>query len=178
MTTDELFKRNRFFTLKTNNKIEEFDSLETCFEQHDIKLIILDKFKCISNNGSSYDKRISEFTFYSSEKKEIKITLNKWSINQIHTISRLNKEVYFKIEFKDPLGRLRFLNYHIEAIEAKELKDNINNHDLKIVQEALKSLDKLSIYESWEHYDLMLENEKLKQEIEDLKKQLSRNNSI
>jgi len=163
-------ERDRFFVIKSNDQEDEYITLEKCYEQNDIKFIVHDKFSSMYN-WYSHNYRFSEFIFYSKDKRQIKLNANNWTIEKIETAHKREYLITFRVTFSDPLERIRIIVIKIPY------KKGTKTHDLLIVFEAIKKLNEISIFQNWKQYDLMTENEKLKEEIESLKTQLAQKNN-
>jgi hypothetical protein len=157
MTPTSSIKRERYFVIKTNGIIEEYNSFDDAAKQGDRKLLIIDKFKEFYTPLGGYDWRISNYEFFIDKDKQTKLICNNWTVEVIDITSKTSNNLDFIVTFSDPLKRIRRFPFAI-----KRRMETSNSHDLEIVVMTLDELNKLSKYHNWEQIDLVSENEKLK----------------
>jgi hypothetical protein len=168
MATLESSKNERYFVLKTNDVIEEFDSLDTALHQKNRKILIVDKFKEFFTPVGGYPWRISNFEFFTDSKTATKLACNNWTIETFDITYKSSSKILFTLTISDPLQRIK--RFPFEISRGKETPDS---HDLDVVLSALKELNQLSKFHNWEQIDLKNENEKLKAEIKKLSDKLN-----
>ncbi|MBN8787981.1 MAG: hypothetical protein J0I84_12905 [Terrimonas sp.] len=163
----ETSKNERYFVLKTNDVIEEFDSLDSALRQKDRKILIVDKFKELYTPDGGYPWRISNFEFFSDSRTATKLTCNNWTIETFNITYKSSSRIKFTLTISDPFQRIKRFPFEI-----KRGKETPDSHDLDVVLCALKELNRLSKFHDWEQIDLYKENEILKEKIKELSDKL------
>ncbi len=162
---DKFSEKNRIFLIRKDESIEEYLDLESIIcPSEDIELIIIDKFRDLID--STYKSwRRSKFTLYNAFKKEIKYSLNKWTIEDFDIIYIDTNRIKVNLIVSDYTNSIRTIKYEYK-------KPTASKNNIGLIPLGIKEFHKRSKYDNWKQYDLMIENETLKKEIEKLKEDI------
>ena len=108
----------------------------------------------------------SQYTFYDNTLKEISINISDWVLLKVFEPENRSREVFYSIS--DPLGEIReisnlFLNKN----------DWTEYFQINGICRIIKLLREISKYPDWSYYDLMKENEFMKETIINLTKEIN-----
>jgi hypothetical protein len=171
---NDLENKDRYFVLRANNKIEEYNSILEALKVNDEKVVIIDKFKKYITPQNGYDWKVSEFIFINNENLPYLLTSNSWKIHAIDTIYKSSSTIKFIVTFSDPLNRIGRKEY--EHIESR--KSDYYSNDIILVKLSIEKLHEYSKFQNWEQLNLENENLKLKSEIIKLKNKIIELNQI
>ena len=167
----ETIKKTRFFAIlkdRTFAEFRDFDSIE--ITKSNIWLLIRDEFKGLKKPVGGFDWRISNYIFLTPDGEVIKYEFNNWRIEEIDINYVSSNRIGFDIVISDPKNRIRRMKDNFNQNRRYEYWDT---RDLGIVLQSIEKFHSVSIYSSWEEYDLKIElnnllkeNERLKDEIE------------
>ena len=143
----------RYYAIKSNYEFNEFDNIKRAIESDGWLFILIWNFE--PNRGFEVNN-ISFINRYETQSSN-KIKISDWSasIDSLRDY-KFDYTVRAKFRFISPDGRIKYF-------------DIGNYTGIKNIIQSMKKLVELSIYNNWEQYDLVIENDRLKIEIESLK---------
>ena len=159
------FIHDRFYVIKENCEVVRLSSLEACQAERGKLWIVVDSFKEYYAAIPGYQWRIPNYVFYRNYPQLTNLSINGWRVEGIHISKITVNYLQFDFAIVDPLERVKDFG-NICADKAIMYTDS---SDHVVLIEILKKISEVCIYQSWEHFDLMVENQRLKKEIESLK---------
>lgn len=137
-----------------NDQLKVYDSMRNAFNAGAL-------YSCVINTKSIEPAEWleHEIVFFNSEQRSILLSYGNWKLTDITFIFKVKQRHYnpLRIKVSDKFGQ-------IDVFEIKEYKG------IDILKGINESLKKLSSFNSWDEYNLQIEIESLKYEIEKLKK--------
>jgi hypothetical protein len=157
----------RFFILRENSLSERMYSLESAIMNAQGADIIVEKFtREVDVNGTN-PWRLYSFSFYDISGEPKFVEINGWKLNSIETVYKTGDYVNYLISISDP-------RHVVQEFERTVLKQssfkNRNDQDIQTVIEAKVFFLEMSKNDNWNHLSIIEENERLKKEIDTLKR--------
>jgi len=141
-TTPEL--KDRYFAIKHDWSIEEYYQLEDMPKTDEIMFRVVDKFQEFFTPTNGYQHRISKFDFCDVDGQSIGTSTGGWRIRDIVTTYKSTSQIEYHIILSDPNQKIR----RFARKTARTNYKDINSHDIAIVVDGLKLLEKASQYEN------------------------------
>lgn len=166
-------KKERYFCFDSRMEFNEYAIFDYAFKAKDIKFVVKDLW----NPSKIVGYRTSIFEFYNRDKEQIELNINGWRLLQINYLQKNSKSLKVELGIIDPKpnNETRYCPW-FDDMHRRPLNDQDFCDDMFLIQYAYNFLEELSQYCGWKSVDLVKENNALKKEIENLKKQLHNEN--
>lgn len=157
----------RFFILRENSLSERMYSLESAIKNAQGADIIVEKFTGQVDVNGTHPWRLYSFSFYDISGEQKFVEINGWKLNSIETVYKTGDYVNYLISISDPRHIVREFK---RTVRKHSSLDNPNDEDIQTVIEAKVFFLEMSKNDNWNHLSIIEENERLKKEIDTLKR--------
>lgn len=154
-------KEDKWFALYSNGNYKEFLNKEEAMKQKPL-FVVKDVYKDVFEGVTTW--RISDFIFYDSKGVETLIEEGNWRIIKINESFRRSMKNQTEITIQDPQNE-------IKCIQLNEAADGFNRFCK--IYEAINFLYARASYNSWKEYELSIQNNILKVQVDKLNQELA-----